>query len=478
VVSADRFGVFAGRRRFDAKAALRLSFHLACCLQPARQPAATLRTQARTTQEHSVTVVTPLPQHSQVSVLSFRFVALVAAAALGVTLCGGCKDGKTNNPSDRAQHASFSPQELPGGSFMVAWRAPLPMPGGDEINHLYRRGDQIFAYTKHNKAYVLSAAGGEILWGGTAAGPRDTLRPPVRMKDVTIFPTSSTLEIWKDGKKQRSLDLTHALRSGLFPQPDTTLIYAGLDYPAGGRIAKIDTAREHNPIRWELMTRGGVSAMPVYYRQSIYAGGEDGAVYALNESREPIWSTPGNVFQTAGPIMGDLKADDSGLYVASGDSKLYVLELATGKIKWQYFGGAPLTVGPVLTADSVYQAVPRGGVAALDKATGSYDRAARWVAPGTLQFLAEDAAAGCVYLRRDNNTIVGVDKKSGEPRYESRRTDLVQFATNTQDGIVYAASKDGTVLAIRAVPRAGTVGEQVRAEPESQARDSVVLLSK
>jgi outer membrane protein assembly factor BamB len=412
-----------------------------------------------------VTVVTPLLQHPlQVSIRSVRLVVFIAAGAVAVVMGGGCKNPNADNPAQ--QRVSSSPQELPGGSFMVAWRAPLPMSGGDEITHLYRRGDQIYAYTRLNKAYALSAAGGQILWGGTVAGPRETLRPPVRMKDMTIFPTSSTLEIWKEGKKQRSLDVQHSMRSGLCPQPDTTFVYVGLDYPQGGRIAKIDTNREYNVTRWELMTSGGVSATPVYHHQSIYAGGEDGAVYALNENREPIWSTPGNVFQTGGPIVGDLKADDTGVYVASGDSKLYALELSTGKIKWQYFGGSALTVGPVLTGDTVYQAVPRNGVAALDKATGAFDRAPRWFVPGTLQFLAEDATSGSVYLRRIDNSIVGVDKKSGEPRYESRRKDFVQFATNTLDGTVYAAAKDGTVLAIRSVPRAGTVGEQVRSTAE------------
>jgi outer membrane protein assembly factor BamB len=46
------------------------------------------------------------------------------------------------------------------------------------------------------------------------------------------------------------------------------------------------------------------------------------------------------VFVTSGRIVGDVKVDDSGVYVASTDSKLYALDRGTGKILWKYYGAS------------------------------------------------------------------------------------------------------------------------------------------
>jgi hypothetical protein len=55
--------------------------------------------------------------------------------------------------------------------------------------------------------------------------------------------------------------------------------------------------------------------------------------------------------------------------------------------------------------------------------------------------------------------VVAVDKATGEQKFTSRRTDFVAFATNTKDSTIYAATKDGQVLAIVPVLKAGNVGE-------------------
>ena len=58
-----------------------------------------------------------------------------------------------------------------------------------------------------------------------------------------------------------------------------------------------------------------------------------------------------------------------------------------------------------------------------------------------------------------------LDKKTGEPVFSSQRKDLVAFATNTKDSTLYAATKDGRVLAFKAVTVPGVIGEVVRARP-------------
>ena len=177
--------------------------------------------------------------------------------------------------------------------------------------------------------------------------------------------------------------------------------------------------------------------------------------------REPIWPLPGHVFKTGGPIVGNLTADADSVYVASTDNKLYVLNRNNGKLRWQYFGSSSLRSGPAVASDTVYQYVPGTGLVALDKAQGDFLRKPRWVAEDATQLLAQDDRNA--YVRTKGNRIAARDKKTGEVRFTSQRKDLTVFATNLvkEDGMIYAGTKAGRVIAVRPVLKPGTVGEVV-----------------
>jgi outer membrane protein assembly factor BamB len=167
------------------------------------------------------------------------------------------------------------------------------------------------------------------------------------------------------------------------------------------------------------------------------------------------------------------------VYVASGDGKLYCVHRATGKVRWQYFAGGPLTAAPVVAGENVYQFVPRTGLAALSHTEPdpsgkgppelAYNRRPKWIVPGAVQFLAEDE--GHAYLRSTDDHILAVDKKTGEQKFRSNRAFKV-FGTNTKDAVIFAATADGHVLAIRPVLKAGEVGEIVMLENDVNNADA------
>jgi outer membrane protein assembly factor BamB len=108
----------------------------------------------------------------------------------------------------------------------------------------------------------------------------------------------------------------------------------------------------------------------------------------------------------------------------------------------------------------VYQYVPGTGLVALPKAEGEFNRKPRWVAEDATQFLAQDDRNA--YVRTKDNRIAARDKRTGEVRFTSQRRDFTVFGTNPkEDGIVYAGTKGGRVVAIRPVLKPGSVGEVV-----------------
>jgi outer membrane protein assembly factor BamB len=237
------------------------------------------------------------------------------------------------------------------------------------------------------------------------------------------------------------------------------MVFIGLDYPKGGRLAAIDVDRPYANIRWELLTRGGVSARPAIFENIVYIGGEDGRVYAVTPNREPVWPLERGVFVTSGRIVADVKVDETGVYVASTDSKLYCLDRQNGKVLWQYFGGKPITSSPHVAASTVYVTVPDRGLVALDKGKGTFNRNPRWVSKDARMFLCEDATH--TYLSTRDGKIQAVDRATGKILFHSKGPGFDVFVSNPKDDTIFAARKNGNVYAIKPVLGAGVVGEMV-----------------
>lgn len=352
------------------------------------------------------------------------------------------------------------PETLPAEGFIEAWRNPLDLKGED-LARLYMIDGVVYAYSSKNTVYVLDAKGGDLKHIDPLGGTPGEVRRPLPLDNRIIYPRRASMEIFTNtGRDLGTLDLEHSIRSPV--AGSGKFLYCGLDYTQGGRLAQIDLTRQYKPVTWEVHTGAGVSAQPVIYQETIYAGTEEGTVLALNKTRDRVWALTDGIFRTDGPIVADLAADDFGLYVASMDTKLYCLDRGSGKIRWRYFAGAPLDTPPVATKDTVYQYVNGKGLVAIDKASGQPDRKPRWVAAEARQFLSEDEKN--VYVRGADDRILALDKKTGEQKFRSRRKDLKFFAVNNADSIIYAGTKDGLVIAVKPILTPGTVGTVVKSD--------------
>ncbi len=370
---------------------------------------------------------------------------LLAAATLAPPT-GGCA---------RRQQATLGP--VPANGFVRHWGADFQLKR-DEADRLFLRDDFVFLYTRNNVVYTLSAAGGQLLAMNQVAAPRSDVRSPVLLGDKIVFPTLATMEVYdRSGRRIASVELDRPTRGPAVAQGN--FLYMGVDHGRGGRLVKFDITRPFGKTLWELMTFAAISAAPAVYEDVVYAASEDGRLYAVNAARDPVWPIEGNTFVTAGRIVADVKVDDFGVYVASMDSKLYCLDRSTGRIKWTYYGAAPLREAPVALADRVYQYVPRRGLVAINKTEGQITRDALWVAPAARRFLSADGEN--VYVLTSQGSIAALDRNTGEPKFRSRRSDFAVTAQNTRDSTIYAATRDGQVYAIRPVLRPGTVGEIV-----------------
>lgn len=379
-----------------------------------------------------------------------RLACGLAAAALA--FAGGGVACTTSRPE-----APFV--ELPAGSFAEAWSADLKLPSGDRVAAMTPVGDLLIVQTERNTAYALSGAGGTIRWISQVTEPGRSLGTPTLAGDRVVFPALDRLIIYRtNGQREKDLELRRAVRSNAVG--DGNSVYVGFDHLGQGRLGRVSLDEPYVPIRWELMTFGVISAAPAVFQEAVYVGSQDGNVYAVSAQREPLWPLPGNVFATGAPILADLRADDTGVYVAAGDSKLYALDRITGRIRWQYYAAQPLRTPPLVTNDMVYQYVPGRGVVALDKMGGSFNREPQWVVEAGAQPLAQGARH--VYVRDTANGVLAVDRGTGRVAFRTTRTDLRHFAGGNPEGDqVYAATADGRVVGIKPIVSGGITGKLV-----------------
>jgi putative pyrroloquinoline-quinone binding quinoprotein len=359
--------------------------------------------------------------------------------------------------------------------FIQQWQFQIQRSGDESVRGLYLLGDTLHVMTDQNIDHALTASGGDLLYFNRIADPDTGIRGgPVNLDDYVVFATSHTLEVYdKHGRFQRSIFQEEGVTGP--PTGAGNFIYLGIG-ELNGRLRCVDVTRDVNPTVWQVLTGGRVDGAPAVYEKEIYCGSEDGSVVGVDEDGNTLWPLLDDYkFKTGGQIVADMKADRSGVYAVSGDQSLYCIDRGSGHVRWRYFAGTPLETSPTVTSTSVYLYIPGRGLAAIPKSQPiTLDSQQtkylgeepihneKWIAPDAVAYVAEDDQY--VYVQSTSNSLLALDKQTGQVVFSSRRHDLAFFATNLKDSTIYAATTTGEILAIKADTTPGTIGELVSAQ--------------
>jgi outer membrane protein assembly factor BamB len=172
---------------------------------------------------------------------------------------------------------------------------------------------------------------------------------------------------------------------------------------------------------------------------TLYAGGYDGIVYALDISNGNVrWK-----FQTDAPITTSPAYSNGTVFIGGSDNKLYALNATTGELRWKIDTKARVAT-PFATPNTVFFGTD--ALYAADANTGKLI----WV------FRGSDLAYDPLF---DNNTIYFVDNQrvlhavdSGGKRelWEFQLKKIMIGRPTISKGVLYAASDDGQVYALSA----------------------------
>ncbi len=368
------------------------------------------------------TPVTPLSARRSAA----RRLAGWCGGAAAVAVAAGLVAGPLGCGSEPAAFHENPVGVLPQDSLSRAWLVDLQRAGpGHEVVTLDVRSKLVYAYTADKHVTAIDRQTGVVKFAMDVNSPEPRLQPLVELEGFIVFPNATNLQVFDDkGEFLKTVTVPTPIRSSAAAESNeaagtnhgTTIYFGASGIGHGGLVEAYDISRTSAFEKWNYIThaQGAIVAAPAVFGDIVYSGDDRGEVDAVSTARLQVWATDGGYFLTSGGIVADLRVDDTGLYVASTDSKLYCINRATGKLQWQYFAAAPLVAAPVLTPDTVYQVTPNRGLVALDKtppaaipphdapSAKAYDRRPRWTCPMADQFLAQDAKFAYVSEVRPN----------------------------------------------------------------------------
>jgi outer membrane protein assembly factor BamB len=163
-------------------------------------------------------------------------------------------------------------------------------------------------------------------------------------------------------------------------------------------------------------------------------------------------------FPTRSAVRSTAAVTATRVFVGSGDSSLYALDRATGRLVWQFRAGGPVHSSPAVANGVVIAATLGGRIVAVSEATG----ALRWsiqtgpLLPKNIHPAGEwDLYAsspvitgGAVLIGAGDGNVYALDLTSGKERWRVRTNGKVRATPSVHDGVAVVGSFDGRVYAI------------------------------
>ncbi len=156
--------------------------------------------------------------------------------------------------------------------------------------------------------------------------------------------------------------------------------------------------------RWAYTTGGSFFSRPAVVGGTVYVGGDDHKVYALDADTGRLrWAyTSRSAIDTSPAVASGT------VYVGGQSSKVYALDAATGHLRWAYTTGGQIYSSPAVAGGTVYIGSNDDKVYALDAATGHL----RWAYTTGDRAGSPAVAGGTVYIGSDDFKVYALNAGS------------------------------------------------------------------
>ena len=222
---------------------------------------------------------------------------------------------------------------------------------------------------------------------------------------------------------------------------------------------------------WKFKTGGPLHASPVVANGILYIGSTDGKLYALDAKQWGIrWVfDAGDAIRYSATVLGDR------VYFSARNNKVYALDAKTGEKLWEFKSKSWMDAPPIVSDNKVYMGAFPSKIYLLNARTGTLEAMRERTvhiqgieygcAKGVFRPIFPEhnadmwrgrtngsesypvTANGVVYIGARNGNLHAFDVVSKSETWTYQLGSFVDAAPAISDGVLYAASGDGTVYA-------------------------------
>jgi len=200
---------------------------------------------------------------------------------------------------------------------------------------------------------------------------------------------------------------------------------------------------------WGYRTGGKIYSTPAATHDYVVAASTDSYIYCLKDGKL-VWR-----FQTGKPNVAAPVIETGVVYIGGSDGHFRALELATGKLQWDFDQVKGFVVDkPLVYGGRVYFGCWANDFYALDKATGRLEwkwnsgAANRMFSPAACWPVA---AGGRVFIVAPDNVMTALDARSGRVIWRSRAPKLrvrESMGLSADSSLVYVKTMEGVVIGV------------------------------
>ena len=257
----------------------------------------------------------------------------------------------------------MGPTKAAALSLEIAWRTPI---SDQEIRSLYSSDDAVFLINSDNEITMYDITNGKRRWSSFGGGGSDIIIDVVHIpeaKKLLVVRTNSILTLSDqtgipviNNASQSSVQAFDWLATTRGVLHGNSYIYGGL----GGEIVWQGWDVGFSVKAHRLGLR--VDNPPIIASSMVIAASRSGIVMALDASNgEAKWNQ-----QLLGSMGGSPATGGGKVFISSHDQHLRSFDLKDGRLKWARLFDSPLTSGPALIDETIYQQVPGTGLVAME----------------------------------------------------------------------------------------------------------------
>lgn len=389
------------------------------------------------------------------------WLATALMAGMVWTLMGCSRTGETQ-VEPAAEAPSAQTDGLKSLGLQSYWERSAVMTSTERVAKVFLRDENLYLLTSQNNLYAVDAAVGNPKWATSVSATNEHVYAPTHFDGMMLPREVPPQSSFKNPPSRTTFDtfdavLINTLNRILVIDRDSGTVYRnfamnnaaaatrgvtdGQNYFFGSveNFYYCVTLLQAVPLWWFPMDMP-ISAPVSYFNEDLYIGTMTGAL------RRASAITGGRQWQVnlSGSIRHEMLVDASGLFLATGDGRIYGLDEETGMTLWEPIQTTGLIeTAPQKTDRTLFQASRGDGFYAIDIASGSI----RWKLKGGKKIVA--VMGQDVYVMDDGGTIIPINEITGEAG-ESFRLGKALLAANTAVDAIYAVTPEGKIFCIRA----------------------------